>query len=281
MSGTNPRRISELPSPKPALVTKRGTQIRSGWTSDRISLAFLAAMLPSLGIALLAGSGSDVLPILSVTLATIFAWQILFGLTRGSLVGWDGIVTALAISLMLPLSASPLETTLAASAGVVLGELIFGGRGRSFLNPAVVGIAFFSFSFPASATSASANLDIWPVILGGGILLVFRLVSWRVLLAGYIGLSLAAWLTGSMDTATILSPTFAFAILFLGAEPVSAAATRPGRWIYGFLIGVLAILFGGDDSVVFAILLASIFAPLIDQGAVWAIRSEMSRPWLN
>ena len=281
MNETNPRRISELPPPKPAFVARRGTQIRSGWTSDRISLAFLAAMLPSLGIALFADSGSDVLPILSVTLATIFAWQILFGLTRGSLVGWDGVVAALAISLLLPLSASPWETSLAASAGIVLGELVFGGRGRSFLNPAIVCLAFFSFSFPASAATASANLDIWPVILGGGILLVFRLVSWRVLLAGYIGLSLAAWLSGSMDTDTILSPAFAFALLFLGAEPVSAAATRPGRWIYGFLIGVLTILFGGGASVVFAILLGSIFAPLIDQGAVWAIRHQTSRPWLN
>ena len=262
----------------PSSIGTRSIQIRGGWTIDRVSLAFLASLVPATAMALFADEGSRLLPIMAIVLVVTFGWQVLFGLVRDTLVGWDGIVTAVTAALMLPLSASAWEVAFAATAGIVLGELIFGGRGRSFLNPAVVGLAFFAFSFPAGMTAETAGLVVWPIFLGAAALLLLGLISWRVVLGGYAGLALAALLSSSLDLATILSPQFAFALVFLGAEPVSAAATNPGRWIHGLLIGSLTILFGGDLSVIFAILLASIFAPLADQGAAWAIRRRTGRP---
>ena len=66
-----------------------------------------------------------------------------------------------------------------------------------------------------------------------------------------------------------LGVALAFGLVFLIGHPVAAAATNAGRWIYGALAGGLIALFsqGGTDfaeAVVFASLMASIFAPLID-----------------
>ncbi len=66
----------------------------------------------------------------------------------------------------------------------------------------------------------------------------------------------------------LLSGAICCAILFLAADPVCSAATNPGRWAQGILTGLLIGLFSQSGSVfgaaVFAILMSSIFAPLID-----------------
>lgn len=260
-----------------------GVQIRAGWSVDRVSLAFLAALLPSVAVAIFADGGSSVVRLFVIAVAITFAWQVLFGLTRGTPVGWDGLVTALTMSLLLPLSASLWQMALATTVGVVLGELIFGGRGRSFLNPAVVGLAFFSFSFSADMATASAVLDPWPAFLGAAMLLLFRVISWRILLGGYAGLILASLVAGPLDADIILSAPVAFGLVFLAADPVSAASTNPARWVYGLLVGVLIVLFGtGAVAVIFAILLASVFAPTLDQAAVRLMPKLRSRaPWLS
>lgn len=260
----------------------RTVQLRAGWTVDGISLAFIAALIPSLAVALFADGGS-LLRTLALALGVTYGWQILFGFARGNAVGWDGVVTALTIGLMLPLSASPWQTALATTVGVVLGEQIFGGRGRSFLNPAVVGLAFFSFSFPAAMATSSPMLDPWPAFLGAAMLLLLRVTSWRILAGAYLGLVLAAFVAQSLDLDAVLAAPVAFGVVFLAADPVSAASTNPARWIYGLLAGGLIVLFGSDAAaVIFAALLASVFAPLLDRGATRLMsRRNSRRPWLS
>ena len=62
---------------------------------------------------------------------------------------------------------------------------------------------------------------------------------------------------------------FAFGLVFMATDPVSSAQTNPGRWVYGFLIGVLTVLIrvtnpGYPEGIMLAILLGNVFAPLID-----------------
>ena len=62
---------------------------------------------------------------------------------------------------------------------------------------------------------------------------------------------------------------FAFGIVFMATDPVSAAQTQRGKWIYGLLIGALCILIrvfnpAYPEGVMLAILLMNAFAPLID-----------------
>jgi Na+-transporting NADH:ubiquinone oxidoreductase subunit B len=68
---------------------------------------------------------------------------------------------------------------------------------------------------------------------------------------------------------------FAFGAVFMATDPVSASQTQKGKWIYGFLIGVLAILIrvinpAFPEGMMLAILLMNTFAPLIDHYVVGA-----------
>jgi len=66
---------------------------------------------------------------------------------------------------------------------------------------------------------------------------------------------------------------FAFGSIFMATDPVSSSATNAGRWIYGFLIGVLVVLIriinpAYPEGVMLAILFMNVFAPLIDHFVV-------------
>jgi Na+-transporting NADH:ubiquinone oxidoreductase subunit B len=72
---------------------------------------------------------------------------------------------------------------------------------------------------------------------------------------------------------------FAFGAVFMATDPVSAAATNLGRWIYGFLIGVLIVLIrcvnpAYPEGVMLAILFMNVFAPLIDH---YVVKANISR----
>ena len=76
---------------------------------------------------------------------------------------------------------------------------------------------------------------------------------------------------------------FAFGAVFMATDPVSAAQTSRGKWIYGFLIGVLSIIIrvlnpAYPEGVMLAILLMNTFAPLIDHYVVQGnIRKRLKR----
>ena len=81
----------------------------------------------------------------------------------------------------------------------------------------------------------------------------------------------------------LLMGGFAFGAVFMATDPVTAAQTEPGKWLYGFLIGALTILIrvfneGYPEGMMLAILLMNAFAPLIDHYVVAAhIRRRLKR----
>ena len=115
----------------------------------------------------------------------------------------------------------------------------------------------------------------------GAIIIVFAGVgSWRVMvsmLIGGMGFSTFLWIIGSNTNSMFLMPPwwhlvvggFAFGLVFCITDPVSASLTETGKWFYGALAGVLTILIrvinpAYPEGVMLAILLANVFAPLID-----------------
>jgi Na+-transporting NADH:ubiquinone oxidoreductase subunit B len=223
--------------------------------------------------ATLGETGGRQVPLLAGSLAVAVGWTLMFTWARARPMNWHAVPTAIVFSLLAP--QVPLwQALLALSFGVVVGEQVFGGRGYSFLNPAVAALAFLFFSFPAAAAgSAPSPLVAFAVLPGALLLLASGLVSWRILVAVVIGLT--GWMAVKglgLPSAGVLTASLALGVIHLVCEPTSAAATNPGRWAYGLLVGMLLVILGeagqgigSTGSVVFAALLGSVFAPLIDR----------------
>ncbi len=118
------------------------------------------------------------------------------------------------------------------------------------------------------------------ILIGGLLLLLTGIASWRVMLSvfagGFIMSLVANTFASPLYPASYLSPVdqlllggFAFAAVFMATDPVTAAHTTVGKYIYGFLIGVIAIIIrtynnGYPEGAMLAVLLMNCFAPLID-----------------
>ena len=131
-------------------------------------------------------------------------------------------------------------------------------------------------------------------MLGAAFLLYTRVASYRIIfgvLGGMIAMSTLLNVIGSNSNPMFAIPWywhmvlggFAFGTVFMATDPVSAAVTDTGRWIYGALIGVMIIIIrvinpAFPEGVMLAILFSNMFAPLIDYFVVQAnIRRRIKR----
>ena len=124
------------------------------------------------------------------------------------------------------------------------------------------------------------------LIIGGGVLLVMKIASWRIVAGVMIGMvasSLLLNLAGSETNPMFAMPWywhlvvggFAFGMFFMATDPVSASMTNKGKWFFGALIGCMVIMIrvinpAFPEGMMLAILFANLFAPLIDHFVVQA-----------
>jgi len=118
-------------------------------------------------------------------------------------------------------------------------------------------------------------------LIGAFILIATGIGSWRIMtgvMGGMIGLSLLLNLIGSASNPMFsMTPLwhfvlggFAFGMIFMATDPVSAAMTSKGKYFYGFLIGLLVVMIrvinpAFPEGMMLAILFANVFAPIIDR----------------
>jgi len=140
--------------------------------------------------------------------------------------------------------------------------------------------AFLGF-IPGSIGETSALA----ILIGAAYLIYSGVGSWKIMLSGALGALTMAFIfnsvSGSMDPGPMkeymsIPPHFhlvfgsaAFALVFMATDPVSAAHTETGKWIYGFMIGILGILIrvfnpAYPEGWMLAILLMNTLAPLVD-----------------
>lgn len=121
---------------------------------------------------------------------------------------------------------------------------------------------------------------IWAIALGALLLICTGVASWKTMFSVFVGGALTAFIFnrfGAADNAVaqypwyfhLVSGGFAFGAVFMATDPVTSARTECGKWIYGFLIGAVAIVVrvlnpGYPEGMMLAILLMNAFAPLID-----------------
>ena len=136
------------------------------------------------------------------------------------------------------------------------------------------------------------------ILIGALVLLFTGTASWKIMLSVFAGGLFMGFIAHTFPSATYpassLSPIdqiclggFAFAAVFMATDPVTGARTETGKYIYGFLIGVLAILIrvynsGYPEGAMLAVLLMNAFAPLIDYFVVQSnIKRRLKRAKTN
>jgi Na+-transporting NADH:ubiquinone oxidoreductase subunit B len=175
-------------------------------------------------------------------------------------------------------SATPLAQMAAAQPGEVMSSLI----------------VTFAQTFLGTIPGSLGETSTLACLIGAAILLVTRVAPWRVMASTLIGALLCGsfyYFSGSEVNPLWAVPPhwhlalggFAFGLVFMATDPVSAAHTLPGQWMYGLLVGVLAIMIrvsnpAFPEGIMLAILLGNVFAPLFDYFVIQAnIKRRMLR----
>jgi Na+-transporting NADH:ubiquinone oxidoreductase subunit B len=130
------------------------------------------------------------------------------------------------------------------------------------------------------------------IILGAIILIITGIGSWKIMFSMVLGgavMGVLFNLVGSNAYMQVpfyyhfLMGGFLFGAVYMATDPVTASQTEKGKWIYGFLIGLLTVLFrvvnpAYPEGVMLAILLMNLFAPLIDYYVIQAsVRRRLRR----
>jgi len=130
-------------------------------------------------------------------------------------------------------------------------------------------------------------------LIGAFILIFAGVGSWRIMLGCLIGGAFTGLIFNLLGVNALMSfpfylhlvvGGFAFGVVFMATDPVSAAQTTKGKWIYGVLVGIFCILIrvfnpAYPEGVMLAILLMNVFAPTIDHYVVSANIRKRKRRW--
>ncbi|MDY9919589.1 MAG: NADH:ubiquinone reductase (Na(+)-transporting) subunit B [Proteiniphilum sp.] len=154
-------------------------------------------------------------------------------------------------------------------------------------QPLSISDMFFGF-IPGSIGEVSTIA----ILLGAAILIATGVGSWKTMLSVFIGGLVAVLLVNAFAQNPIMEMPvhyhfllggFAFGAVFMATDPVTSARTEKGKWIYGFLIGLIAVAIrvfnpGYPEGMMLAILFMNAFAPLIDFYVIDAnIKRRMKR----
>lgn len=163
------------------------------------------------------------------------------------------------------------------------GETILGtlAQGKS------VAYSFFDAATGFIPGSVSETSTI-AVLLGAAILIITKVGSWRIILSGFAGAAVMGTIFNAFGLNALMQFDWymhlvvgglAFGLVFMATDPVSAAQTMKGKWIYGFLCGFFGVMIrvfnpAYPEGIMLAILLMNVFAPTIDH---YVIQGNVSK----
>jgi Na+-transporting NADH:ubiquinone oxidoreductase subunit B len=158
--------------------------------------------------------------------------------------------------------------------------------GMAALQAQITWMQAFTGSIPGSIGETSTLA----ILIGGVVLLTTRIASWRIVAGVFLGMTALSTLfniIGSDSNPMFNMPFywhlviggFAFGMIFMATDPVSAAYTNTGKFAYGILIGLMTVLIrvvnpAFPEGIMLAILFANLFAPLMDH---FVIQSNIKR----
>ena len=185
------------------------------------------------------------------------------------------------------------------------GGVIDGFSGATALGQAVVNEPVLNTTgdpmtaaemFIGSIPGSIGETSFLAILIGACILIYTGVGSWKIIFSAFAGGAVMGLILNAFGGNVLMEIPFwqhlmlggfAFGAVFMATDPVSAAQTEKGKWIYGFLIGFLAILIrvlnpAFPEGVMLAILLMNVFAPLIDHYVIEShIKRRVRRARLN
>ncbi|MCB1686572.1 MAG: NADH:ubiquinone reductase (Na(+)-transporting) subunit B [Pseudomonadales bacterium] len=144
-------------------------------------------------------------------------------------------------------------------------------------------------AFLGSMPGSLGETSTLAILIAALVLVATRIASFRIMAGCVVGLVAASLVFNSIDSSNpmfampfywhLVLGGFAFGAVFMATDPVSAAMTNAGRWIYGILIGVMCVLIrvvnpAFPEGMMLAILFGNLFAPLIDH---FVVQSNIKR----
>ena len=144
----------------------------------------------------------------------------------------------------------------------------------------------WSDAFFGAIQGSLGSTSTFACLLGAAFLVYTRIASWRIILGVFIGMVATSLLLNAIGSDTnpmfampwhwhLVLGGFAFGMVFMATDPVSAAHTDAGRWMFGILIGFMTVIIrvvnpAYPEGIMLAILFANLIAPLMDYGVVQA-----------
>jgi len=160
---------------------------------------------------------------------------------------------------------------------------------EGLVSGALGGLTWFD-AFIGNMAGSVGETSTLAILIAGAFLLITGVASWRIVagvMAGMIATALLFNVIGSESNAMLNLPWhwhlviggFAFGMMFMATDPVSASMTNTGKWYFGGLIGFMVIMIrvvnpAFPEGMMLAILFANLFAPLIDH---FVIQSNIKR----
>ena len=160
-----------------------------------------------------------------------------------------------------------------------------GVQALSASTQAISGFSWFD-AFVGNIPGSIGEVSTFAILLGGSVLLLQGIANWRIVLGVFLGMVLTSSLFNVLGSDTnpmfsvpwywhLVVGGFAFGMIFMATDPVSAAMTNKGKYWYGGLIGLMTVLIrvvnpAFPEGIMLAILFANLFAPLMDHFVVQA-----------
>ncbi len=280
--------------------------LHQGPTTRGTMLAAAACLAPAAAWgALVQGPGA--LAVLAAAVGASLASELAIGLAawrRCTLADGSALLTGLLVGLSLPVYAPLFVPAAAAAFAVAVVKASFGGLGRNWMNPALGGRLFVTFSWPVllavrlrpasgwlrvpagmpdgSLLGASGQLGLVStalLALGGAYLLARRIAAWEVPASFAAVFALTIWVLGGLPAghgffrgdlpAALASGGFALAALFMATDPVTSPRGRAARLAFGAGCGLLCFLlraYGRRAEAPFlAVPLMNMLVPLLER----------------
>lgn len=248
---------------------------------------------------------------------TIALWQVAVGITFGVVIGKE-VFGGTGFNILNPALTARAYLFFAHAPDMTGDVWAASIDGKTGATPLGLGAAYGSQGLDVSEALANRGFTfatmfgglepgsigetaVLPILIGAAILIVSGVGSWRIMAGGVAGLLATAILmnflpSGMMPDGNILTTwtqvpfmyhlvmgSFLFGIVFMATDPVSAAQTDMGKWIYGALIGVATVLVrvtnpGFPEGVMLAILFMNVMAPIIDY---YVVRAHIAKRTQN